>query len=154
ASPGSPTVADQPGRATGTSTPAGTTIDTIPASPTGTAVTEQSCRAAATAGLTWCTVSAGPTIAVQDAAGSTVTPRRRGIGAVADQRSPELRVGARVDLVEQILPDVGDLGGRIRARGRVEDAHKVSMKRRRLHAHRLICLCVGAEQRRDRRRYL
>ncbi len=86
-------------------------------------------------------------VAVQDAAVAPVCPGSRGrIGAVADQRASQQRLGGRIDRVEQDLLDAGGLGARIRRRTGGDGAHELVVKGLDLHAERLVVPRVGAEK--------
>src|SRR5262249_19539067 len=110
-----PALADQPGRATGTAGNSG--------------------------GRRRIAVAA---VAIQPSAGPTVTTRRRPVGAIADQRAAGELQERAVDRVHHALLEglqgrgVGGLGGRVRARTRVEGLHKLVVKRGRLLAELLI----------------
>ncbi len=120
----------------------------------GPAVADQPRRSAVAAvGIGGVTGPAVTTVAVQQAAGPTVLPGTP-VGAVADQRAPQQRLGGRVDRVEQGLLHVGGLGAGIRARAGVQGPHELVVIRRQLSAQRLIALGVRPEQRRDRHRHL
>ncbi len=151
--------ADQPRRSAvaavgigGVTGPAVTTVAVQQAA--GPAVADQPRRSAVAAvGIGGVTGPAVTTVAVQQAAGPTVLPGTP-VGAVADQRAPQQRLGGRVDRVEQGLLHVGGLGAGIRARAGVQGPHELVVIRRQLSAQRLIALGVRPEQRRDRHRHL
>ncbi|RFZ61595.1 hypothetical protein BB170200_02078 [Mycobacterium marinum] len=71
------------------------------AGPTGPTVADKPGGAAIAAGLPGGPGRAGPAVTPQDSAGTTVTARRRGVGAVTDQRPAEQRLRGRIDRVER-----------------------------------------------------
>ncbi|CFC71490.1 Uncharacterised protein [Mycobacterium tuberculosis] len=130
----------------------------VPAGSAGSAIAPQPSIPAIATGLV---DPAGPTVAavaVQNPAVAAVLARtRQPVGAVADQRTPQQRLGGRIDQVEQILLNrlrgcrLSD-GVGVTAGG--EGPDKLFMKHRRLGTQRLICPSIRPEQRGYGRRYL
>lgn len=98
-------------------------------------------------------------VAVQNPTITAVGAGRCSIRAIADQGTPEQRLGGRIDHGQQILfqrlrRSVGRLGARIGATGGVQRLHEAVMKCRGLSVQRLIVRGVITEQPCDSLRYL
>ncbi|ORV33352.1 hypothetical protein AWC00_27310 [Mycobacterium conspicuum] len=85
---------------------------------------------------------------------------RRAVGTVTDQRTPQQRLGRRVDHAQKVADHrlqrrcVGALSAGIRARTRGQRLHELPVKRRCLGAQPRILLPIGPEQRCNRGRHL
>ncbi|SON63815.1 hypothetical protein MSIMFI_05346 [Mycobacterium simulans] len=114
--------------------------------------------AARPAGYRWGIAVAA--VAVEQSTGPTVGVGGRAVGAVADQRAAQQRLGMGVDHAQRVLPQGlqlrggGSLDCRIRLGASIQRLHKLGVKHRRLHAQRLIFVAVGAKQPCDRCRHL
>lgn len=124
-----------------------------PALAAGTATPDQTGRAAVAADLTGPAVTAAAAVSVQQPAGAAVLARHA-VGAVADQRAAQQRLGGRVDRAKHELVDARGLGSRIRQGTGRERLHELSMKCGPLRTDGLIGLRVPAEYGRDRRGHL
>ncbi|VBA52681.1 hypothetical protein LAUMK41_01232 [Mycobacterium attenuatum] len=109
------------------------------------------------------TAAALAAIAVEDSAGAarlSYPVDRLSVGAVADERATQQRLGGRVDQAERLLLQdlqrrgIGGLGAGIPARTRGQGLHELAMKRGRLGAERLIFAGVRGKQCCDLRRHL
>ncbi len=149
------TVAEQP--SAGAAGPAGST------GPTGATIAAVADQARGTTGAAGHPGGrlgeAVAAVAVQNPTITAVGAGRRSIRAIADQGTPEQRLGGRIDHGQQILfqrlrRSVGRLGARIGATGGVQRLHEAVMKCRGLSVQRLIVRGVITEQPCDSLRYL
>ncbi|VAZ63822.1 hypothetical protein LAUMK22_05664 [Mycobacterium kansasii] len=76
------------------------------------------------------------------------------VGAVADQRATQQRLGGRVDHSQQDVCHGGGFGGNVRIRARQQGVGELVVECRRLPGHYLVVLRVLGKQRRDGGRYL
>ncbi len=153
--PADPAVAEQP--ATVAAGPAGST------GPTGATIAAVADQARGTTGAAGHPGGrlgeAVAAVAVQNPTITAVGAGRCSIRAIADQGTPEQRLGGRIDHGQQILfqrlrRSVGRLGARIGATGGVQRLHEAVMKCRGLSVQRLIVRGVITEQPCDSLRYL
>ncbi len=155
--PAGPAVAQQPAAAA--AHPAGPA-----AGPTHTPSTpgaDQAGRSPGPAGLAGRAGSAVAAVAPQEPPGTTGgSGSRQSIGAIADQRTPQQRVGGRVDHRQHLLlrglqrRSIGRFGGRVGAARSGQGPQKLVVKRRRLGTDRLVSLAMAGKQRRNRDRHL
>ncbi len=103
------------------------------------------------------TVAGRPRVSAGTTGGSG---SRQSIGAIADQRTPQQRVGGRVDHRQHLLlrglqrRSIGRFGGRVGAARSGQGPQKLVVKRRRLGTDRLVSLAMAGKQRRNRDRHL
>ncbi len=106
------------------------------------------------------TVPAVTAVAPQDSARPTVLPGpRRPVGAIADQRTTQQRLGGRIDHTQHLLLGlqqhaIADVDDRIQLPRIGQCLHELHVEGRHLDAQRLIVPRVAGKQRRDRRRNL
>jgi hypothetical protein len=93
-------------------------------------------------------------VSPQDAAVLAVGARCRAVGAVADQRAVENRLGGRVDRIERSLLGIGELGAGILSPIAGQQLHKLVVKRRGLSGEGLIQLRVPGKQLGNSCRYI
>jgi hypothetical protein len=120
------------------------------------AAAEQASRPAGAAGLSCRARSTIAAVAHQDPAGPAVSPGRRRIGPVADQRATEDGLTRGIDRVEKALQrrDVCRLGSRVGHTGTRQRLNELVVEHSCLGAQRLVFLAVAPEQRRDGRGHL
>ncbi|KZS86198.1 hypothetical protein A4G31_14855 [Mycobacterium persicum] len=142
----------EPGAAAGAARPAGSALAA------DAAVADQ---AGGSTGAADCPrVGARPAVAavaVQEPAGSAWGSHAVDggpVGAVADQRAAQQRLGGRVDDSQQDVCHSGGLGGNVRIRARQQGVGELIVECRRLPGHYLVVLRVLGKQRRDGGRHL
>ncbi len=156
AGPADPAVSEPP-----SARPAGTTGRAGPAGPAHPTVADQARSAAGPAGDPGCGLrKAVAAIAVQEPAGPAVWIRRGPGGAIADQWTPQQRLGRCIDHTQHCVFEGLQRRGAGRLRGRVGSARTIDcldelcLKCIRLQANRLVGLPIAGEQRRHSRRDL
>ena len=132
-----------------------------PASPASTAVTEQPGTPAVTAVTARRTRPAVAAVAPQNAARPAgLAGPRRPVGAVADQRTPQQRLGRRIHRSQRTLlhglhrRSISRLHCRIRTTRPAQRLHEPGMKHRGLCAKRLKLPSMRTKQRRNLSRHL